>query len=281
VYPVTLQTQDNSKTACDISTDTMFIQVREPDIQPINGAEKVCVGQPFAYTVSPESQPVEWQLNDGTTATGSQFEHTFDTPGTYQLQAKVGIDWMPVKEITALQLPIMHLPDRLDVYPGDSVDIQPVYDMSTALPLQFQWDMGDGTLFTSKRVSHQYTAPGDMTLHLLVTMQDGPECLQSVYPIPVVVHAPPEVTIYVSPDQIFTGGAHDTVIFEAITHGEASIWNYTWDFGDGEQALGQRVKHMYRQSGQFQVTVTLSDPLLRTAQSYVFSTEIEVNTRDE
>jgi PKD repeat protein len=281
MYPVTLQIQDDSDTACDISTATMVIQVREPDAQPINGAEMVCVGQPFVYTVSPESQPVEWQLNDGITAAGNRFEHIYDTPGTYQLQAKVGIDWLPVKEITALQLPFMYLPDRLDVYTGDPVDIQPVYDMSTALPLQFQWDMGDGTLFTTERVSHQYTIPGEMTLQLLVTMQDGPECLQSTYSIPVVVHAPPEVTIHVRPDQIFTGGAHDAVTFNAMPREGLSTWNYIWDFGDGEQALGQRVSHMYRQSGQFQVTVTLSDPLLRTAQSYVFSTEIEVNSRKE
>jgi hypothetical protein len=248
----------------------------------------VCAGQPFVYTIDTETQPVEWRLNDGTIATGLQFEHIFDTPGTYQLQAKIGVDWMPAKKITVFRLPAMHLPARLHVYPGDPVNIQPVYDTSTDLPLRFQWDMGDGTSFSTERVSHQYAAPAGMKAQLIVSMQGGPECLQSTYVLPIVVHPPPEVTIQVHPEQIFTGGAHDAVTFMAVLNGEPALWNYAWDFGDediasgdGETAIGQRVMHTYRQSGTFEVTVTLSDPLLRTAQTYVFSTEIEVNSRQE
>jgi hypothetical protein len=94
-----------------------------------------------------------------------------------------------------------------------------------------------------------------------------------------VVHTPPEATIQARPEQIFTGGAHDAVTFKAVLSGEPALWNYAWDFGDGDTAIGQRVMHTYRQSGTFEVTVTLSDPLLRTAQTYVFSTEIEVSSR--
>ena len=139
--------------------------------------------------------------------------------------------------------------------------------------------MGDGTFFDTEQVSHQYTTPGEMTVELLVSMSDGPECLQTTYPISVIVYPPPEVTIHMTPEQIFTGGAHDAVIFNAVTQGEPSLWNYTWDFGDGDTAIGQRVSHAYRNSGSFEVTLTLSDPLLRTTQTYVFSTEVEVETR--
>jgi PKD repeat protein len=277
-YTMTLQIQDNSDTTCNTSSAVMQMEVREPDDSSINGPAMVCVGKPFEYTVEVDTQSVEWHLNTGITATGTTFEHTFETPGIYQLQAKIGIDWMPTKEITAFRLPKMSLPQQLDVYPGDLIVMQPVY--STDLPLQFHWNMGNGAEFNAERVEYQYNTPGEYPLQLHVTMQGGPECLQQTYPIPVIVHAPPEVTIRPTPERIFTGGARDAVTFDAVLSRESGQWNYAWDFGDGGSAIGQRVSHTYRQSGLFTVTVTLTDPLLRTAQKYVFSKEIEVKTHN-
>lgn len=280
-YTVTLQTQDNSVTACNTVAATMRVDVREPAQSPIQGPDMVCVGQPFEFSVDAAGREVAWRLNTGETAEGATVEQTFDTPGVYQLQARIGIDWMPAKIVTAFRLPEMAVPPQIDVYPGDPVVIRPVYDTSTDLPLQFQWDMGDGTEFDGEQVEHQYAEAGEYAARLRLAMQGGPECLHRVYPIAVTVYAPPEVTIQAAPQRIFTGGAHDAVTFEALLQDEAALWNYAWDFGDGATAIGRRVSHAYRQSGAFTVTVTLTDPLLRTAQTYVFTEEVEVNEHEE
>ncbi|GAK53856.1 PKD domain protein [Candidatus Moduliflexus flocculans] len=276
-YPVMLEVTDNSGTACQSARSVMRIQVREPQIQAIAGPDNACVGLAATYQVSAES--AEWQVNDGTTATGKEFEKTFERPGVYQIQAKVGADWMPVKEVTALELPELRLPARLDIFPNDSVAIQPAYDKSSGLPLLFQWEMGDGATLNAERAEHVYTQPGDYTAQLLLTMPDAPECLQKIYTIPVTVHTPPQVEIQTEPKEKFAGGARDAIVFTAAMQGKAAEWNYRWNFGDGEDAPGQSVSHAYRKSGTYAVTVTLSDALLRTSQTYTFSQEIEVKPR--
>ena len=277
-YPVTLAIQDNSETLCNTNTSTLIVRVREPKLQEITGPTVVCRGQTVEYTLVSEG-PVEWICNDGTTDTGNQIRKTFHIPGTYQIQAKVGEDWMPTREITVLELPEVTLPARIEVYPGDTIEIQPVYNRSSGLPLLFRWDMDDGTIFTTEDISHIYRQPGEYTPELSVTLKDGPECLKALYRIPVNVYAPPEVVILVEPDKMFAGGARDTVMFEAVTTNDQSNWNYHWDFGDGQQTIGRRVNHTYKQSGIFQVTVTLSDALQRTSQSYTFSQQITVEQR--
>ena len=277
-YPVTLRVQDNSDTACHANTATLLVRVREPNRQAIRGPDQVCVGQPVTYT-APEGESAEWIVNDGATATGREFQKTFKLPGKYQLQAKMGADWLPVKAVTALELPDLRLPERLDVFPGDVIELQPLGTQAASLPLLFQWDLGDGTRLNTERLKYSYAKPGEYALQLLMTMQNGPECLQAAATLPVTVHAPPQVEIRTAPEQIFTGGARDAVTFQAVTQGEAAQWNYAWDFGDGEKAVGQRVSHAYRKRGTFQVTVTLSDSLLRTSQTYVFSKQIEVKAR--
>jgi len=276
-YPVTLEVTDNSGTSCQKARSTLLVQVRKPQIQAIVGPDSVCVGQPATYKVSGES--AEWQINDGTTATGKELQQTFERPGTYQIQAKVGADWMPVKEVTALELPELRLPERLDVFLNDSAVIQPVYDKSSGLPLLFQWDMGDGATLDAERAGHIYTEPGDHAVRLLLTMPDAPECLQKTYTIPVTVHTPPQVEIETDPKEKFAGGARDAITFHAALQSNAAEWNYRWNFGDDEEAQGQSVSHAYRQSGTYQVTVTLSDALLRTWRTYTHSQEIEVKPR--
>lgn len=280
-YSITLQVQDNSQTACQSNTRTLLIRVRQPEKQAITGPAAVCVGQPVEYTVAADDQSVVWSLNDGVTATGSPFRHAFQVPGTYQLQAQIGMDWMPVKEITALQLPDLRLPERLDLYPNDTLELQPAYQTATGLPLQFHWDSGDGGVFSTERLTYAYAQSGQFTLQLQVMMVGGPECLRAVYHIPVTVHAPPEIAIQISPEQPFTGGAHDAVRFEAALADTAAQWNYAWDFGDGDAASGQRVSHTYLKAATYQVTVTLSDPLLRTVQNFVFATQVNVKQRQE
>jgi len=278
-YPVVLQIRDNSDTSCSTSTSTLLVRVHEPIPQSITGPELVCMGQAVEYAVALD-EPVEWVFSDGTTATGPQVTKRFTAPGKFQVQVKAGDSLMSTRDITVATLPEMTLPPTIETYPGDTVVIQPVYSRSDDFPPLLHWDMGDGTTAEAEQIRHVYQEPGEYSIQLLVTGQDGPTCLHTLYHIPVVVHVPPVVEILVEPEQIFTGGARDVVLFEAVTKNDQERWNYHWDFGDGEKAIGKRVSHLYKQSGTFQAIVTLSAPMQNTSQTYDFSKHIEVQQRE-
>ncbi|MCP4406149.1 MAG: PKD domain-containing protein [bacterium] len=277
-YPLILHVRDNSETACNTRAGRLLVRVREPILQSISGPDVACMGQAEEYAFVSDNPP-EWVFSDGTTDTGSRVKKSFHAPGTFQIQVKVGETWTSAREVTVLALPEIGLPKTIEAYPDDTVEIQPVYKRSDDPPLLFYWDMGDGTMIETEKVDHIYKEPGEYPLKLLVTTKDAPECLRTIYHRAVSVHAPPEVEIQVGPDRIFTGGARDAVLFEAVTKSDREQWNYLWDFGDGEKAIGRRVSHAYKKSGTFQVIVTLSDPLQKTSQTYAFSKQIEVEQR--
>lgn len=277
-YPVILHIQDNSGSTCNTSTSRTIVRVREPILPDITGPDVICMNQEAEYAVISD-ESVEWMFSDGTTDTGSRVIKRYNTPGRYQVQAKVDDTWIPARELTVLALPEIELPETIAVYPDDMVEIQPIYNRSDDPPLLFHWDMGNGTILETEKVSHRYKESGEYSIQLLVTGKDGPECLKALYQIPIIVHSPPEVEIQVEPEQIFTGGARDVVTFEAVTKSDQENWNYHWDFGDGEKAIGRRASHTYRESGVFQVTLTLADALHRTLQTYEFSKQVTVEQK--
>lgn len=277
-YVVSLQVNDNSNTRCHAHTSTMRVQVRKPLAQEIQGAAATCVGQAVEYSVE-TAEPVTWFLNDGTSGNGARLTKTFEKPGLYQLRAQVGQDWMPVKTITVWPIPEITLPKTIEVFLHDPVVIRPIYERLASPALRFGWEMGDGAKLTEEIVQYTYSQAGKFTVVLSVTSADDLECLRRQYRIPVIVHAPPVVEILAQPEQVFTGGARDTVQFEAQTKDIQENWLFAWDFGDDGQAIGKVVSHLYKKSGVFTVTVTVSDPRQRTTQTYQFSKKIEVQPR--
>lgn len=277
-YPVVLHVQDNSESACNTSATRLVVRVQEPISVHIIGPDVLCMNQAVQYALESD-EPVEWVFNDGTTAAGTWVNKSFSTPGIYQIQVKVGDTWIPAREVTVLALPEIGLPETIDAYSNDTIEIHPVYKRSSETAYLFRWDMGDETVLETETVSHIYHESGEYSIKLLVTGQGGPECLKTSYHIPVIIHSPPEVEIQVKLEQIFTGGARDEVIFEAMTRGDQEAWNYHWDFGDGETAVGRRVSHAYKKRGMFQVSVTLSSALHKTSQTYDFSKQIQVEQR--
>lgn len=69
---------------------------------------------------------------------------------------------------------------------------------------------------------------------------------------------PPSADFTFSPT---TPMAQENILFDASgsTDPEASLVNYTWDFGDGQQAEGISVSHAFTNGGNYQVTLTVTD----------------------
>jgi len=316
-YPVVLQVTDNSKTACNTNSATLLVQVSDPPQIAIRGPETGCAGQPLEFVIPEADESVQWYPitrsylgfgGQGQTQadalqsapnlqaqnplgadTGKQIIKTFDKPGKYQIQARWGDFLSQTKEVLISALPDMKLPETVETYPGDRVIIAPVYDRTDTTPMVFQWLMGDETILNTATADHIYkpdftqNRAATYAVELTVTGKNGPDCLKAVYPLSVIVHNPPEVAITIlnhnGKETIYTGGARDQALFGATIKNGAGKWNYTWDFGDGQKAVGSEVTHKYVKPGAYKVVLSLEDALKRTSQIFQFVEKISVVRR--
>ena len=299
-YQVTLRTTDNSQTACNTHSAILLVQVINPPQIAIHGPQTGCVGQPLEFVIPEAGESAQWFFGskqtqtdtsqpDPNLLTGKQISKTFDKPGKYQIQAHWNDVLSQTKEVLIKALPAMQLPDTVETYPGDRMVIAPVYDRLNPTPLVFQWNMGDETILETEKADHIYepdftkSRAGTYAVELTVTGKDGPDCQKAVYQVSVIVHKPPVVAITVlNPDgkeTIYTGGARDKARFSAAIKNGDGKWNYTWDFGDGQKAVGPEVTHNYGKPGAYEVVLTLADALKRTPQTFRFVKKISVAQR--
>ena len=274
-YPVSLTVQDTSGSACDTDTETVRVVVREITPPTIRGPDRVCVGEPVSFSV-PGTEPVELRITNYelriTTSTGNPAAITFDSPGRYQVQAFHSGEISPAMTVTALAIPKLVPPSRVDAFAGDEVTVHPRLDSPPDLPLSSHWETGDGAEAETTdegAVRHRYETPGEYTLRLELTAPDGPACMTRTHEIPVRIHPVPSVEIRVMPESPHAGGARDAARLTAGTPEEAGAWRCRWDFGDGTPPRrGWEVDHAWEKPGRYTVRVHLTDPLGRTDQTF-------------
>lgn len=119
---------------------------------------------------------------------------------------------------------------------------------------QFNWIFGDGTTIEEKEPLHEYSDSGRYKVAVSITTPGGcrTDLWQDLY-IPYY-----QDKIESSFKCVPTRQNISTVYFQAE---EIAGMKYTWDFGDGESAVGPHVSHNYEieQQESFEVTLTVSN----------------------
>lgn len=126
---------------------------------------------------------------------------------------------------------------------------------------KYEWSLGNDSTATGVSVAHTYTAPGEYTVKLTVTTNEGATDSDSVQ---VTVHPneEPKATFSISPTNPRT---NETVTFDASDSTDTAgleaqeIVGYRWNFGDGATASGKVVEHRYADDGDYDVSLTLKD----------------------
>jgi len=121
-------------------------------------------------------------------------------------------------------------------------------------PITMQWQFGDGTSSTETNPAHVFTKPGFYSVKLLLS--DGFADQTTAATIPVIIEGSPQAfqsfsdtTICVNAPLAFDG--------TNSTDPNGPLGSYTWDFGDGLNALGSNVTHAYSKPGTYYVTLTV------------------------
>ncbi len=117
--------------------------------------------------------------------------------------------------------------------------------------MQYNWNLGDGTILTTPNVSHSYADTGTFVVRLIATSDQG--CIDSVSYI---------VTVYESPVAAFDVNTraicqkiNDFIFTNSSTLGVGTM-RYLWDFGDGNTDTARNARHYYRDPGTYTVRLT-------------------------
>lgn len=119
--------------------------------------------------------------------------------------------------------------------------------------LTYTWDFGDGAMATGVRPLHNYTVSGSFTVTLTVTDARGavstPATAEAIINRAPVAHPGGP---YAGTDTIrFDGSGSSDPDADGLVH--------SWAFGDGTVATGIAPVHVYRASGSYTVTLTVTD----------------------
>lgn len=152
--------------------------------------------------------------------------------------------------------------DRIAFTPSRNI-LDPDGDIRQAT---FRWSFGDGkTLETrgSETIHHTYGKGGDFTVTLTVIDAGGAEASKS-YKITVSNLPPTGVDFTISPEDAKWNEPVTFTPVRGITDpdGDLSKATFKWEFGDGESAQTtgpQEMRHTYTKSGEYEVTLTVTD----------------------
>ncbi len=253
-------------------TDTITTQV---DVRPLPQVQftfsDICMNETAGFmdncsisnaVTSNVISSLDWDFGDGNSTWGSNVNHNYSFPGTYDIQLKATSNF-GCKDSLTQQINVYDLPaanygfssaclGNSTSFTDSSVLNFPVNSDSIAF---WNWDIDtDGaTDFTAQNPVHIYATEGIYNSQLIVSTLHG--CSDSVV-IPVDVRPLPQVQfggadICLNETAGFIDGSTISNAFTANT-----ISNLTWDFGDGSTGSGTNVNHNFVAPGTYTVKLT-------------------------
>jgi PKD repeat protein/KaiC/GvpD/RAD55 family RecA-like ATPase len=269
-YTVTLTITDNDGLR-DTALDTIIVEDRPPIAQFTESAEIVDTGVVIYLNASESYDPdgfivsYFWDFGDMTNATGMIVNHAYTDDANYTVILTVTDNDGAIASANSTKTVSDRSPVALftesattaktgeDIYFNASRSYDP-----DGYIVDYFWDFGDGTNATGMTVSHAYAKCGNYTVELAVTDDDGTSATTA--DVKTVLDRAPVALFMILPQQPIVG---ETIIFNATSSydSDGTIVNYTWNFEDGNitTTSGSIITHVYSESGNFNVSLTVLD----------------------
>ena len=246
-----------SNSACNISFSNTGTGTTDCSILPplVENDGPYCVGETINLTANGQSgASYSWSGPGGFTSnlqSPSRVNCTMAMAGTYTCTITVGNQSnSATTDIVVYAQPTANFTNTT-VCAGNATVFT---NTSTTNPSgqsigSYQWDFGDGSTGTGASQSHTYAAPGTYQVTLTVSTGNG-HCTDQVTKT---------VTVEPNPTADFTATTvcqGEATQFTSTSTGQ-SINSYQWNFGDGQNGMGQNTTHVYTTPGTHQVTLTV------------------------
>ena len=274
-YQVSLTVTDDDGAS---DTATVSVTIDPPNVAPAARATasptraEVNTSISFDGSTSTDSDgsivSYAWDFDGDGAATGATTNHSFATPGTYQVSLTVTDDdgASDTATVTVTIDPpnvaptavATASPTTAEVGTNISFDGSGSTDLDGSI-VSYGWSFDDGGTATGETVSHSFAAAGTHSATLTVTDNKGASDAATVS---VTVTAPPNVTpTAVASANPTTAEAGTNISFDgsASTDSDGSIVSHTWSFDDGGTATGATVSHSFSAVGGHSATLTVTD----------------------
>ena len=232
-----------------------IVTVDEEATASMDIPSEVCDGQNVFFeststTTVGTIDTYDWDMGDGNTYNTSTGNHTYASPGTYQVTLTVtttdGCSNTVTEQVEVLSNPAAEF---TSAFACSNQETQ-FSDISTGNNTAWVWNFGDGSSSNEQNPTHSYNSDGNFNVTLTVTNADG--CQSNVTE---------EVTVYPSPnsafiaDEVCYGDETNFTDQSTITNGSIVDWN--WNFGATEgNSNQQNPSHTFNEySDNFEVTL--------------------------
>jgi uncharacterized repeat protein (TIGR01451 family) len=194
----------------------------------------------------------QWDLGDGSSASGPSLAHTYSALGSYTIvltatnsvNHQVATATVLIEEQQIEGLALAHDGPTLLGHPTTFSAT-----LSSGTNVAYRWDFGDGAGSSLQNPVHTYAAIGEYTVVLTATNSWGNQHRTDT----VIVQDEPISGLQVSHDGPTVLGM-PTTLNATVASGTNVV--YTWDLGDGQVASGAHLTHTYAAIGEYELTLT-------------------------
>jgi len=273
-YTVTLTVTDDDGVAANT---TVTVEVTEPNDAPTVSLSanrtSVTVGEAVSFdgggSVDADGtvERFQWDLGDGTTASGVRTTNVFQSAGTYTVALTVTDDdgatntsTVSIAVAEANEPPSASASaNRTAVTVGEAVSFDGDESTDTDGRIErSKWAFDDGATATGLQPTHTFASAGTYAVELTVTDADGATDNATVT---VEVAAPNTAPTAVATANASTVAVGDAVAFNASrsTDADGRIKSYAWNLSDGPTVSGARTTDAFSSAGTYTVTLTVTD----------------------
>lgn len=197
-----------------------------------------------------------WNFGDGTTSNERNPTHTFKNVGQYPIALTVTNPCGATDSVIKAGFVSVGNAPVVDFVGTPTSGVAPLSvqftDKSQGTNLTYLWDFGDGTNSTEKDPKHVYNRTGTYTVKLTVNSTYGSNnATKTNY---IYVASVPRADFQ---GNVLTGIAPHPVQFTDLSTGNPTTWY--WEFGDGNTSTLQNPRHVYQDSGYYNVTLKVAN----------------------
>lgn len=220
-------------------------------------------GSIYGYHFYPQSPNLTytfmWDFGDGVTSTSPYPTHIYSGPGTYNACLIIS-DQSGCNDTSCTTITVVPYTANCDAnFTATPLGTLYSFDADYFDPfLNYQWDLGDGTVVSSSSVLHQYAQSDTFEVCLIVTDTINGTCADTVCQWIVATGGPSgncDASFGFYPD---TSGQNPFAYSFYPFQNSAGI-NYSWDFGDGNSSGQAYPSHAYNAPGTYTVCLAIDD----------------------
>ncbi len=256
-YNVTLIVQDSVGCA---DTVTHTITIFDSPTASFSVDDTLCHNDTVFFTdlSTPGGAPITswlWNFGDGATSTQQNPYHIYAIPGNY-IATLVVTDANGCSSPFSANVIVNPRPTPFVSGPlsGCAGDLLTFFAFTFGGPpaVNWYWDMGDGTTYTTPFVQHAYATGGTFVQKIVGISVRGCPSDTVTRIITITGH-----TAAFTANDACLGSA---VMFtdQSTTNGQITNWN--WDFGDGNSSTATNPSHTYGSTGTYLVTLQVRGP---------------------